>query len=184
MTAPITGDTSSGTGKTTGAALTIWRGERPRFYDRLRFRVCDISSVNDNVIASFDLDSNRPQSDDAQVGAEVLHDTTGSRSREDCWRKRSGASIAVNHELHAGSGPRGSHQLGKTPIRPFPTRAVLCFNEIGRRAVLRAICTLCTNFACGSKPRSCEQFGRFRSMADLHPSRYGTVLYATVRFSG
>ena len=25
------------------------------------------------------------------------------------------------NERHAGSGPRGSHQLGKTPIRPFPT---------------------------------------------------------------
>ena len=24
-------------------------------------------------------------------------------------------------ERHAGSGPRGSHQLGKTPIRPLPT---------------------------------------------------------------
>ena len=25
-------------------------------------------------------------------------------------------------ERHGGSGPRGSHQWGKTPIRPFPSR--------------------------------------------------------------
>jgi hypothetical protein len=74
-------------------------------------------------VCLFDLDSNRPQSDDGRVDAEVLHDTTGSRSRENCWRKRSGASIAAIHERQAGSGPRGSHQLGKTPIRPFPTPA-------------------------------------------------------------
>jgi hypothetical protein len=75
------------------------------------------------VAASFGLDSNGPQSDDVQVDTEVLNDTTGSRSRENCWRKRSGANIAVNHERHAGSGPRGLHQLGKTPTRPFPMPA-------------------------------------------------------------
>src|SRR5262249_21940771 len=33
-----------------------------------------------------------------------------------------GANVAANSRWHAGSGLRGSHQLGKTPIRPFPTR--------------------------------------------------------------
>ena len=28
----------------------------------------------------------------------------------------------------AGSGPRGSHQLGKTPIWPFPTR-IFCLSK-------------------------------------------------------
>ena len=33
-----------------------------------------------------------------------------------------GANVAANLRRHAGSGLRGSHQLGKIPIRPFPTR--------------------------------------------------------------
>jgi len=36
--------------------------------------------------------------------------------------ERSDAKVAANLRRHAGSGLRGSHQLGKAPIRPFPTR--------------------------------------------------------------
>jgi len=49
---------------------------------------------------------------------EDLHGTTEPHRRIDCRRKRSGLGIAAPHERHTGSGPRGSHQSGKTPLRP------------------------------------------------------------------
>ena len=61
----------------------------------------------------------------SKTDMEVLYASTGSEGRDDCWRKRSGAGIAGIHERHAGSGSRGSHQSGKTPIRPLPTRALI-----------------------------------------------------------
>jgi hypothetical protein len=45
-----------------------------------------------------------------------LDASTGSTCRDDCWRKRSGTSIAGSYERRAGGGHRGSHQSGKTPI--------------------------------------------------------------------
>src|SRR6266700_4916887 len=49
-----------------------------------------------------------------------LDASTGSTCRDDCWRKRSGTSIAGSYGRRAGGGHRGSHQLGKTPIWPLP----------------------------------------------------------------
>jgi hypothetical protein len=36
---------------------------------------------------------------------------------------RSGFSAVAAHERYAGSRPRGSHQSGRTPIRPLPAFA-------------------------------------------------------------
>ena len=47
-------------------------------------------------------------------------DATEADSRIDCRRMRSGSGVAAPHGRMRGSGPRGSHQLGKTPSRPLP----------------------------------------------------------------
>ena len=46
---------------------------------------CEINRATFDLLEitiSFDLDSDRPQSDDRRVDAEVLHDTTGKKPRE------------------------------------------------------------------------------------------------------
>ena len=96
-------------------------------------------NLNHSPLAS--LDSNLTQSEhiNSKSDTEVLYGTTGSVCRDDCCRKRSGASIAGIHERHAGSGSRGSHQLGKTPIRPLPTRNnFLLFPPMTTTKTLRA----------------------------------------------
>src|SRR5690606_20701553 len=49
-----------------------------------------------------------------------LNASTWPPNRNDCRSKRSGISIAVLYERHAGSGPRGSHQSGKAPTSAAP----------------------------------------------------------------